>query len=273
MKKMSKVLVIASAIALLVVGFAACSSGGSSDLSSIGTKNEGKIIFGTNPEFAPFEFVDSENPVIEDTQGVKQYAGIDMEIAKTLAEKNGVTGVIENLEFDSLIMALEQGQVDAAIAGMTVTEERLKSVDFTDPYYTAVQVMVVPKDSAIKKAADMKDKKIVVVQGYTGQTIVDEMAATAGDGFKYEAFKKGTEAIMEVANGKADVCVLDSITAKKFIEGQEDKLVILEDSEAFEKEEYAIAVKKGNSVLLKILNDGLKQMKQDGAIDTIAAKY
>ena len=268
MKKTSKILVIALAIALLVTAFTACSSSSSdtSDLSSIGTLNEGKIIFGTNPEFPPFEYVDTEDAVAAGEDGVVQYAGIDMEIAQAIADDNGVTCEIANLEFDSLLMALQNGQLDCCIAGMTVTEERMKSVDFTEPYYVATQVMIVPEDSDITCAADIADKKIVVVQGYTGQTCMEEL------GYEFEAFKKGTEAVMEVANGKADVFVIDSATAAKYL-ADNPGLKIVEDSEVFADEEYAIAVKKGNTVLLNILNDGIAKLQEEGKIAEWGDQY
>ena len=123
-----------------------------------------------------------------------------------------MTAAIENMEFASLLIALENGQIDAAIAGMTVMEDRKESADFTIPYYTATQVMIVKEDSDIAAAADMADKKICVVEGYTGEVCVNEM------GYPYEAFKKGTEAVMELVNGKCDVVVIDSATAQKYVD-------------------------------------------------------
>ncbi|MDE6387306.1 MAG: transporter substrate-binding domain-containing protein [Lachnospiraceae bacterium] len=223
------------------------------------TKTEGVITFGTNAEFPPFEFVASSGVI-------DQYDGIDMAIAKQIAEENGMTAAVENMEFDSLLIALQNGQIDAAIAGMTVTEERLESVDFSTPYYTATQVMIVKEDSDIASAADMADKKICVVQGYTGEICVKDM------GYPYEAFKKGTEAVMELVNGKCDVVVIDSATAQKYISDNEG-LKIVEDSAAFESEEYAIAVKKGNTALLDMINKAIEAKLADGTISELGVKY
>jgi polar amino acid transport system substrate-binding protein len=170
------------------------------------------------------------------------------------------------MEFDSLLVAIQNGQIDAAIAGMTATEERAKTVDFSTPYYTATQVMVVKEGSDIKTAADMEGKAIAVVQGYTGETVVKDL------GYQYEAFKKGTECILELVNGKCDVVVIDSATAKDFV-GDNEGLVIVEDPSAFESEEYAIAVKKGNTELLKTINEAIDKMLADGTISEFAAKY
>ncbi len=223
------------------------------------TAQEGVLTFGTNAEFPPFEFV-AANGVID------QYDGIDMAIAKQIAEENGMTAAIENMEFDSLLIALQNGQIDAVIAGMTVTDERKEAVDFSTPYYTATQVMIVKEDSDIAKASDMADKKICVVQGYTGETCVSDM------GYDYEAFKKGTEAVLELVNGKCDVVVIDSATAQKYVSDNEG-LKIVEDPEAFDSEEYAIAVQKGNTELLDMINSTIEAKLADSTISELSAQY
>lgn len=223
------------------------------------TKTEGVLTFGTNAEFPPFEFVAG-------TGVIDQYDGIDMAIAKQIAEENGMTAAVENMEFDSLLVALQNGQIDAAIAGMTVTEDRKEAVDFSVPYYTATQVMIVKEDSDIAAATDMADKKICVVQGYTGEICVNEM------GYPYEAFKKGTEAVMELVNGKCDVVVIDSATAQKYVDDNEG-LKIVEDAAAFESEEYAIAVQKGNTALLDMINSAIEAKLADGTIADLGVQY
>ncbi|MDO4306393.1 MAG: basic amino acid ABC transporter substrate-binding protein [Eubacteriales bacterium] len=217
------------------------------------------LTFGTNPEFPPFEFITADGVI--DT-----FDGIDMAIAKEIAEANDMEVKMESMEFDSLLVALQNGQVDAVIAGMTVTDERKEAVDFSTPYYTATQVMIVKEDSDIEKAEDMADKKICVIQGYTGETCVNEM------GYDYEAFKKGTEAIMELVNGKCDVVVIDSATAKQYV-GDNEGLKIVEDPDAFASEEYAIAVQKGNTELLDKINTAIEKMIDDGTISELAAQY
>ncbi len=247
MKKVAAVLLTAAASALILAG---CGSKGSA--SNV-------IKFGTNAEFPPFEFISAEGVIDE-------YDGIDMALAKDIGEQTGKEIKIENMEFDSLLIALSNGQIDAVISGMTITEERAKSVDFSIPYYEATQVMIVPKDSDITKAADMEDKKICVIQGYTGELCVQEL------GFEYEAFKKGTEAILELNNGKCDVVVLDSATAQKYVKDNPE-LKIVSDSEAFEAEQYGIAVKKGNKKLLDEINKAIEARLKDGTISEWSAKY
>lgn len=250
MKKFSKILVVAVAMAMMVLTLAGC---GSKDKAS------NTIVFGTNAEFPPFEFI-SANGVIG------EYDGIDMALAKKIGEEIGMTAEIENIEFDSLLIALQNGQLDAVIAGMTVTDERKESVDFTTPYYKATQVMIVREDSDIAKASDMEGKVISVVQGYTGETCVQDL------GFEYEAFKKGTECVMELANGKCDVVVIDSATAQKYV-SDNPGLKIVEDDSAFASEEYAIAVKKGNTELLNKINAAVEKFLADGTVSELGVKY
>ena len=232
---------------------------GAEAAGAVTTKTEGVLTFGTNAEFPPFEFVAG-------TGVIDQYDGIDMAIAKQIAEDNGMTAAIENMEFDSLLVALQNGQIDAAIAAMTVTEDRKEAVDFSVPYYTATQVMIVKEDSDIAAAADMADKKICVVQGYTGEICVNDM------GYSYEAFKKGTEAVLELVNGKCDVVVIDSATAQKYVDDNEG-LKIVEDASAFESEEYAVAVQKGNTALLDMINKSIEAKLADGTISDLGVQY
>jgi len=247
MKKLTAVLFVA----MMVISLAACSK------SNAAAKN--KIVFATNPEFPPFEYVTSKGVIGE-------YDGIDMAIAVKIGEKLGMEVEMQSMEFDSLLVALQNGQIDATIAGMTMTEERAKSVDFATPYYTATQVMIVPEGSAIAKAQDMAGKAISVVQGYTGETCVQEL------GYEYTAFKKGTECVMELVNGKCDVVVIDSATAQAYIKDQKG-LKIVEDPAAFASEQYSIAVQKGNTELLNKLNKAIEEMLADGTISEISAKY
>lgn len=250
MKRLSKVLVSVCVMAVALVAMAGCGSkSGSADT----------IKFGTNAEFPPFEFI-SANGVIG------EYDGIDIAIAKKIGEELGKEATIENMEFDSLLVALQNGQIDAVIAGMTVTDERKEAVNFSTPYYTATQVMIVKEDSDIAKATDMEGKTIAVVQGYTGETCVQEM------GYDYEAFKKGTECIMELVNGKCDVVVIDSATAQKYVSDNKG-IKIVEDSSAFESEEYAIAIQKGNDELLEKVNAAVEKFLADGTISELAAQY
>ncbi|MBO4903288.1 MAG: basic amino acid ABC transporter substrate-binding protein [Lachnospiraceae bacterium] len=247
---MKKITAVVTTVAMIALALTGCGSKGSAGSA---------IRFGTNAEFPPFEYV-SANGVIG------EYDGIDMAIVQEIGRQTGREVTIENMEFDSLLIALANGQIDAVISGMTITEERAKSVDFSIPYYEATQVMIVDQNSDITCASDMEGKRIVVIQGYTGELCVQDL------GYDYEAFKKGTEAILELNNGKCDVVVLDSATAEKYVKDNPN-LKIVEDAGAFEVEEYGIAVKKGNTELLNAINDALQKMIADGSIAEWSVSY
>lgn len=254
MKKLTKKIALVLLTAMSVVALMGC--GGKTDSAS---SNAAGIKFATNPEFPPFEFIAADGVIGE-------YDGIDMAIAKKIGEDAGLEVSMESMEFDSLLIALQQGQVDGVIAAMTINDERKEAVDFSIPYYVATQVMIVREDSDITKASDMAGKKIAVVQGYTGEICVQEL------GYEYEAFKKGTECVMELTNGKCDVVVIDSATAEKYVADNAGTKIV-EDKDAFGVEEYGIAVKKGNKELLDKINATLEKMLANGEISEIAVKY
>ena len=249
MKKFTKTLTVALITVMATLAITGCG----------GKKNSDVITFGTNAEFPPFEFVGTNGVIGE-------FDGIDMAIAKQIAEDNGKTAEISNMEFDSLLIALQNGQIDAVIAGMTVTDERKESVNFSTPYYTATQVIIVKEGSPITCADDLADKNCAVVQGYTGETCLSEL------GYTYESFKKGTECVMELVNGKCDAVVIDSATAQKYVSDNAG-LVIVEDEAVFGSEEYAIAVAKGNDDLLNMINASIEKMLADGTVADLGDKY
>lgn len=253
MKKITK---IAALIAASVMAMAALSSCGG---------NSNKLIMGTNAAFPPFEFTTTTDAVIG------EYAGIDVEIAKKIAEAAGKELEVADMEFDGLVASVKTGKVDMAVAGMTVTEERKQNVDFSNPYYVATQVMIVaPDDETIKTAEDLKnDKKVGVVLGYTGDSIVTEDLAIA-DANIVRA-NRGIDVVQDVKNGKLDAVVMDSATGKALAE--KNGLKVVEDPTAFEAEEYAIAIKKGNTELLETVNKVLAEMEANGEIAALAEKY
>lgn len=263
-KNMKKIFAIALAGLMAGSVLTACGGEASQEASSGSSASDGDVwVVGTNAEFPPFE----EPATDSDEDSVDGYKGIDMELIQTIAEDNGASVKINNMEFDSLTIALKNGQCDLVIAGMTITDERSEEVVFSEPYYTAKQVMIVREDNTdISKASDMEGKAIAVIQGFTGETVVQEL------GYDYEAFKKGTEAIQELKNGKCDVVVLDSATANQYVE-EAGGIKIVEDDEAFSSEQYGIAVRSDDAELLEKVNASIEKFKEDGTIDKISMKY
>ena len=214
----------------------------------------GKLVMVTNAEFPPYEYHDNNDIV-----------GIDADIAKAIADKMGMELEIQDMAFDSLIPAVQSGKADFTAAGMTVNEDRKKNVDFTDTYAQAAQVIIVKDGSEIKAPADLDGKKIGVQTGTTG----DIYAGDIKDG-NIQRFNKGMEAVMALSQGKVDAVVIDREPAKVFVK-ENAGLKILD--EAFTEEEYAIAVKKGNTELLEKMNAAIKELKDSGELQKIVDKY
>ena len=238
-----------------VLSLAAC--GPKKDDSSSGdsgNKKEDTLVMATNAEFPPYEYYEGKDVV-----------GIDADIAAAVADELGMKLKIEDMAFDSIIAAVSSGKADIGAAGMTVTEERLKNVDFTDTYATATQVIIVTEDSEIAGPDDLTGKKIGVQLGTTGDIYADDIEDAS-----VERYNKGFEAVQALQQGKIDAVIIDGEPAKEFVK-EADGLKILD--EAFTEEEYAIAVKKGNDELKDKINDALASLKDSGKLDEIVGKY
>ena len=207
------------------------------------TIQSGKLIVATNAEFPPYEYHDGDKIV-----------GIDMEIAEEVAKKLGLEVEVEDIAFDSVILEVTSGKADVGIAGISATEERKQSVDFSDTYTTSKQLIIVKDDSTIASGTDLEGKTLGVQTGTTGDILVSDIK-----GATVERYAKGMDAV-----------VIDSEVAKKFVE-ETSGLKTLD--EAYAEEEYAIAIKKGNTALLDAVNKALSELKADGTVDSIIAKY
>ncbi len=215
------------------------------------------LVMATNAEFPPYEYHDND-----------QIVGIDVEIAQAIAEQMGCELEIEDIAFDSIIPEVTSGKADFGAAGMTVTEDRLQNVDFSDTYASSSQVIIVTEDSDITGVADLAGKIVGVQQGTTGDIYCSD-DATIGDG-NVERFNKGMEAVQSLSQGKVDAVVIDIEPAKEFV-AQTEGLKILD--ETYTEEEYAIAVKKGNTELLEQINIAIAELKESGKLEEIRAKY
>lgn len=261
MKKMLKSVLALAMVAVMALSFAAC--GAKDDVNKDSADNgeeTTKLIMATNAEFPPFEFVAT------DGKGVcGEFDGIDIAIANEIAKDMDATLEVSNMDFNSIIPAVDAGKADIGIAGMTVTEDRLKNVDFSDPYWVAVQTIIVKGDNTdITNVETLKGKKVGVVTGYTGDLTLTDIG-----GIELARYQKGIDAVQDVINGKIDAAVIDSPTAASFIAKNPD-LKGIEDDTVFEKEEYAIAIKKGNSELLEKVNATIKRLNEENAIAKIA---
>ena len=244
--KFSKILLIAALAAVLVMSFASCGGSG------------GELIMATNAAFPPYEYYEGEEIV-----------GIDVEIMRAVCDELGMTLKVEDMEFDSIITAVQGGKADVGAAGMTVTEDRLQSVNFSSPYTTAKQVIIVAEDSTIASPDDLSGKIIGVQTGTTGDIYVTDDYEAEGLA-TISRFSKGNEAVLSLTQGKIDAVVIDNEPAKVFVE-QNEGLKIL-DTE-YITEEYALALAKEDTDLLNKINDALAKLKDSGKLQEIIDKY
>lgn len=246
---MKKKLVLTGLIIAMAISTVACGSKKTS-----GTADSKTLVMATNAEFPPYEYLDGS-----------EFRGIDIEIAQAIADDLGKELVIEDMAFESIIPAVQSGKADIGLAGMTIDEDRLKNVDFSDTYTTATQVIIVKKGSDITTADGLEGKIIGVQLGTTG-----DMFAGDVDGATVERYNKGFEAVQALSQGKIDAVIIDNEPAKVFVSQSED-IEILE--EEFAVEDYAIAVKKGNEELQKQINESLNKLKESGDLQKIIDKY
>lgn len=255
MKKVLKSVLALSLVAVMALAFAGC---GGNDTANNGTQ---KLVMATNAEFPPFEYVAADGNGL-----CGKFDGIDIAIANEIAKDMGATLEVSNMDFNSIIPAVNAGKADIGIAGMTVKPDRLENVDFSNPYWVAVQTIIVKEDNTDITGVDtLKGKKVGVVTGYTGDLTLSEI-----DGIELARYQKGIDAVQDLVNGKIDAAVIDSPTATTFI-AKNEGLKGIEDDSVFEKEEYAVAVKKGNTELLEKINATIERLNKENAIAKIAA--
>lgn len=219
---------------------------------------DGVLTVGTNAEFPPFEYVNDNG----------EADGFDVALIKAIGEKLGVTVEVENMEFASLISSIGS-KIDVAIAGMTVTEERKETVDFSDSYYDAVQYVVLPADSEITAAEDLENKAIGVQLGTTGDFIASDIAGTT-----VSQYNKAVDAVNDLINGRVDCVIIDKNPALVFENKFEGQVVAVDGAQfGFESEQYAIAMPKGDAALVEQINGALEAIKADGTFDELVKTY
>ncbi len=274
MKKIISIALVVVMLLTAVVALSACS------------KDNDVLVMATNAAFPPYEYIEGG-----------EFVGIDVEIAQAIAEKLGMELKIEDVEFGSIIGGVVENKYDMGMAGMTVTDERKQSVNFSETYATGIQVIIVKKGSAITSLDDIfvfddegnptalknTDIKVGVQQDTTGD--IYSSSAIAGWGFndveedgtvttdRVVRYKTGAEAVEALKTDKVDMVIIDNEPAKSFVAANEGKINILEGDNEYAIEDYAICVNKENTELLDKINAALKELKEDGTIDKIVAKY
>ena len=267
MKKSVKILSVALALVLIVGCFAAC--GGNKD-----DETKKTLVMATNAAFPPYEYVEGG-----------EFVGIDVEIAKAIADKLGMELEIKDVDFGAIIGGVQSGKFDMGMAGMTVTPERLESVNFSTTYAKGIQSVIVLEDSeyasfedfytgfdADENPAGVKDGiKIGVQQDTTGDIYSSDKPAKWGFGEdNVVRYKTGADAVQALKSGKVTAVIIDNEPAKSFVAAN-DGLKILDGEYA--NEDYAICVAKENTELLNSINNALAELQADGTIDKIIKKY
>ncbi len=274
---MRKILATALALVLMLsvaVLFTAC-----------GEDDSKTLVMATNAAFPPYEYRDGD-----------QIVGIDAEIAAAIAAELGMTLKIEDVEFGSVLTGVAEGKYDMGMAGITVTDERKETMDFSNTYATGIQVIIVKDGSTIATLEDIfefndagdpvalknPDMKVGVQENTTGD--IYSSSAITSWGFndlnedksvktnRVVRYKTGAEAVTALKTGKVDCVIIDNEPAKSFVAANEG-IHILEGENEYAVEDYAICVKKGNTELLEKINKALDKLKADGTIDSIINKY
>ena len=228
----------------------------SADAAAVTTVNAGKLTMSTNAAFPPYEM----------TTDTGDFEGIDIEVAGAVAKKLGLELQVDDMDFDAALLAAQNGKSDMVMAGVTVTDERLKVMDFSDTYAEGIQSIIVPEDSDIASADDLTGKAIGTQRGTTGYIYCT-------DDFGEDnviAYDDGLTAVQALNNGQVDAVVIDNAPAKSFVEANPG-LKILDT--AYAQEDYAIGVAKGNTALLDAINSALEELQADGTLQAIVDKY
>ena len=223
--------------------------------TTLTTVEEGKLIMSTNAAFPPYEMTDDSGNVV----------GIDAEIAAAIAEKLGLELQIDDMDFDAAQLAVQNGKSDICMAGLSVTEDRLLVMDFSDSYATGVQVVIV------KEGSD-------VTLDNLGEQMIGTQRATTGniyctDEFGEDhvvAYDDGIEAVQDLVNGKVDCVVIDQAPAQEFVAANPGLTIL--DTE-YANEDYAIGMAKGNTVLVEAVNGALNELISDGTVQSIIDSY
>ena len=235
------------------------------DYGEFTTIEEGKLIMSTNAQFPPYEMV-------ADGEGFNGtgFEGIDVEIASAIADKLGLELQIDDMEFDSALLAVQNNTADVMLAGLSYSEERDEVVDFTDSYATGVQVVIV-KDGSDVTMDNLGEKMIGTQRGTTGYIYASDTPENGGYGEDHVlAYDNGATAVQALVNGQVDAVIIDEAPAKEFVAANEG-LTILPGN--WVEEQYCAAVNEGNEALLNAINTALNELIEDGTVEEIIAKY
>lgn len=253
-KKWLSIMSLAVGLSLLVTG---CGGG----QSASGGGAEKVYVVGTDAAYPPFQVLEGDGKI----------TGHDIDVMNAVAEAAGIKIEWKNTGWDPLFDGLDKGTVDIGISSITITEDRKKKYDFSDPYFEASQLILLPEDSTVTKLADLKGKRFGVQGGTTGEEVLKKAFGSTYEGIK--GFDDMPSAVDEFFNGRVDAVVGDNGVIIHYANKIKDKKFKLLKDDSFEKEYYGIMIKKGNPELLSKLNQGLKTIKENGKLKEIYNNY
>lgn len=252
---MKKLIALILALVMMMTVMAGCSS----KQDSL-TVEAGKLIMSTEASFPPYESTDDSG----------SFVGIDIDIAKAIADKLGLELVIDNMEFTAALEAAQNGKADMVMAGVTVNEDRQAVMDFSDSYATGVQVVIVKEGSEVTMD-NLGDMMIGTQMGTTGYIYASDSVEDGGYGSDHViGYDNGITAIQALMNGQIDAVIIDNAPAQAFVEANPG-LTILEGEWVVEN--YAIGFKKGNTALIEAVNGALAELIADGTVQSIIDNY
>ncbi len=212
----------------------------------------------TDATYAPMEYMNEKGEIV----------GLDIDIVNEIAKAAGIKVEIINYGWEALFDAVKNGEVDFAISSITITDERKETYDFSEPYFYANQLILAPEGSDVKGAADLKDKKIAVQIGTTGHIAVKEIVGETNPNIL--AYESMPLAITAMLNGDTHVAVGDNSVVNGYIKNNPNVKVVTIDDPTFDREYYGLMTKKGNADVIKVLNDGIKKIKQNGKLKEVS---
>lgn len=257
----SKSVLLAVLVLAAVFALAACNAGDATPTAPA-TANLGTVKIGTNAEYPPFESVDEKGAIV----------GFDIDLVTAIGKAGGFTPEFVNTRWDGIFVALASGEFDAVSSAVTITDERKKTMSFSDPYFNAGQTIAVKQGSAIAKPEDLAGKKVGVQLGTTGDLWISAKAEAGEIAAEVVRYDEITLAFQALGNGDIDAIVNDAPTSADIIKANPELAVTLV-GEPFTDEFYGIAVRTERADLLKAINDGLAKIKASGEYDQIYTQW
>ncbi|AXN37450.1 transporter substrate-binding domain-containing protein [Peribacillus butanolivorans] len=261
--KLKKQLALLLTSVLLVGILAACGTSEKKDTNTADNKDKKVLVMGTSADYPPFEYVE--------TSKSDEIKGFDIDIAKAIGKKLGYEVEVKDIDFNSLVPALENKSIDFVISGMTPTPKREQSVDFSDIYYTAKNMIVTTKDSKIKTVEDLKGKTVGVQLASIQETLATDLNKNKDIGMKVEKRNRIPEVVQEMSSGRFDAVIMEDTVAKGYLKDNKDLVgYVIESGE--EDAGSAIAFQKG-SKLTEEFNTELKKMLENGEMEKLILKW